>query len=74
MGVRCTAVAEALGQDAHVCTERGFGHNVQEGVVVCGLVEHLGAGVTAIEDAVLYAAEQVRAVRGMGSAEWRGIL
>jgi hypothetical protein len=60
--------------DAHSCAERGFGHDVQEGVVDCGLVEHTGAGVTAIAVVALCPAEQARAVRDVGSPACRGTL
>jgi hypothetical protein len=41
---------KAVGQDAHGDAERGFGHHVEEGVVVLGLVKDRGAGVAPVED------------------------
>ena len=43
---------EAVGQDSHRLAQGGFGHQLDESVVVVGFVKHLGACVAAIEDMV----------------------
>jgi hypothetical protein len=57
---------QAGGQDAHRDWHGGLGDHVQEGVRVLGLVEDLGAGVTAVADMVGEAAP------GGASGAWHG--